>query len=93
MTEHENLETKNGNFGAFLAGTISGGIAAAVTMLLLAPRSGPETQDQIRKKAIELRTEAEKSLQQGLERVEESISESLHTLAVKIEELGNDVQE
>ncbi len=93
MTEHDNVKTKNGNFGAFLAGSITGGIASAIAMLLLAPRSGAETQDQIRSKAIGLRSEAEKSLQQGLDRLEESVSENLHTLAEKIDELGSAVKE
>jgi len=38
-----------------LAGILIGGLAGAVTMLLLAPQSGRDTRRQIREKSIELR--------------------------------------
>ena len=38
-----------------LAGILVGGLAGAVTMLLLAPQSGKDTRKQIREKSIELR--------------------------------------
>jgi gas vesicle protein len=38
-----------------LAGILIGGLAGAVTMLLLAPQSGRDTRRQIRGKSIELR--------------------------------------
>ena len=38
-----------------LAGIVIGGLAGAVTMLLLAPRSGSDTRKQIKEKGIELR--------------------------------------
>jgi len=38
-----------------LAGILIGGLAGAVTMLLLAPQSGKDTRRQIREKSIELR--------------------------------------
>ncbi len=38
-----------------LAGLLIGGLAGAVTMLLLAPQSGKDTRIQIREKGIELR--------------------------------------
>ena len=38
-----------------LAGMLIGGLAGAVTMLLLAPQSGKDTRMQIQKKGIELR--------------------------------------
>jgi gas vesicle protein len=38
-----------------LAGILIGGLAGAVTMLLLAPQSGRDTRRQIREKGIELR--------------------------------------
>jgi gas vesicle protein len=54
---HENHEYKyhtNNIFGV-LVGMLVGGLAGAVTMLLLAPQSGKDTRIQIRKKGIELR--------------------------------------
>jgi gas vesicle protein len=54
---HENLEYKHpvNNVLGVLAGILVGGLAGAVTMLLLAPRSGKDTRKQIREKSIELR--------------------------------------
>lgn len=42
-------------FGAFLVGFVVGGLAGAVTALLLAPQSGDETRTVIKEKAIELK--------------------------------------
>ncbi|HEX5837988.1 MAG TPA: YtxH domain-containing protein [Anaerolineales bacterium] len=54
---HENLKYKNptNNIGGVLAGVLIGGLAGAVTMLLLAPQSGKDTRMQIREKGIDLR--------------------------------------
>lgn len=54
---HENQAYRyptNNVFGV-LVGMLIGGLAGAVTMLLLAPRSGKETRKQIQEKGIELR--------------------------------------
>jgi gas vesicle protein len=54
---HENQEYRyptNNTLGV-LVGTLIGGLAGAVTMLLLAPQSGKDTRMQIQKKGIELR--------------------------------------
>ncbi len=54
---HENQEYKyrtNNTLGV-LVGMLIGGLAGAVTMLLLAPQSGKDTRIQIQKKSIELR--------------------------------------
>ena len=54
---HENQTYKyptNNAFGV-LVGMLIGGLAGAVTMLLLAPQSGKDTRMQIREKGIELR--------------------------------------
>jgi gas vesicle protein len=54
---HENLEYKypTNNVLGVLTGVLIGGLAGAVTMLLLAPQSGKDTRMQIREKGIELR--------------------------------------
>ena len=54
---HENLEYKHpiNNVLGVLAGILVGGLAGAVTMLLLAPQSGKDTRRQIKEKSIELR--------------------------------------
>ena len=54
---HENQEfkyTANNTLGV-LGGILIGGLAGAVTMLLLAPQSGRDTRKQIQEKGIELR--------------------------------------
>jgi len=48
MSDHD-------EFGAFLVGFVVGGLAGAVTALLLAPQSGEETRTVIKEKAIELK--------------------------------------
>ena len=48
-------ENHTNNVGGVLAGVLIGGLAGAVTMLLLAPQSGKDTRMQIREKGIELR--------------------------------------
>jgi gas vesicle protein len=45
---------KSNVFGVFV-GMLIGGLAGAVTMLLLAPQSGQDTRTQIQEKSIELR--------------------------------------
>jgi gas vesicle protein len=54
---HENLEYRRptSNLLNILVGMLIGGLAGAVTMLLLAPQSGKDTRLQIQKKGIELR--------------------------------------
>ena len=55
--ENDNQEYKNhnNNFAGVLAGFVIGGLAGAVTMLLIAPQSGKDTRMQIQEKGIELR--------------------------------------
>jgi gas vesicle protein len=45
----------NNNISGVLAGMLIGGLAGAVTMLLLAPQSGAKTRLKIQEKSIELR--------------------------------------
>jgi gas vesicle protein len=51
MSDHD-------DFGAFLIGFVVGGVAGAVTALLLAPQSGEDTRALIKDKSIELRDKA-----------------------------------
>lgn len=57
---NENLEYKHPANSVLnvLVGMLVGGLAGAVTMLLLAPQSGKRTRIQIREKGIELRDRA-----------------------------------
>jgi gas vesicle protein len=54
---HENQEYRyhTNNTLNLLVGILVGGLAGAVTMLLLAPQTGKDTRKQIREKSIELR--------------------------------------
>ena len=54
---HENQEYRypTNNVAGVLGGMLIGGLAGAVTMLLLAPQSGKDTRKQIQEKGVELR--------------------------------------
>src|SRR3990172_11381886 len=52
-----------------LVGMVIGGLAGAVTMLLLAPQSGKDTRIQIRKKGIELRDRTTGMMEDALAQV------------------------
>jgi gas vesicle protein len=55
INENQHLEYRRGNIFSVLLGTLIGGLAGAVAMLLLAPQSGEDTRMQIQKKGLELR--------------------------------------
>jgi gas vesicle protein len=55
-----------------LAGILIGGLAGAVTMLLLAPQSGKETRKQIREKSIELRDRTSEMMEDTMAQVRTS---------------------
>jgi gas vesicle protein len=57
-------------FGAFLVGFVVGGLAGAVTALLLAPQSGEETRTVIKEKAIELKDVAADSYSEAVDAAE-----------------------
>ncbi len=63
-------------FGAFLIGFIIGGLAGAVSALLLAPQSGEETRTVIREKAIELRDRASESADDIYAQAEQAYAEA-----------------
>jgi gas vesicle protein len=55
INEYQQPEYHRSNLFNVLLGTLIGGLAGAVAMLLLAPQSGEDTRLQIQKKGIELR--------------------------------------
>jgi gas vesicle protein len=52
------MEKQNGDM-AFLAGLIAGAIVGGAAAALLAPRSGPQTREQIVERGLELKSRAE----------------------------------
>jgi len=52
-----------------LAGVFIGGLAGAVTMLLLAPQSGEDTRTQIQEKGIELRDHTSEMVKEAMEQI------------------------
>lgn len=65
---HRETQEPNGNANFFnvLIGILLGGLVGAVTMLLLAPKSGQATRDQIQEKGIELRDQASEMMDEAL---------------------------
>jgi gas vesicle protein len=55
VNENQLPEYRKNNVFGVLVGMLIGGLAGAVTMLLLAPQSGEDTRMQIQEKGIELR--------------------------------------
>jgi len=83
-------------FGAFLVGFIVGGLAGAVTALLLAPQSGEETRAVIKERSIELRDRAAAEAEEALKRAEEAAKEArekaekfAHDAYDKVDELAH----
>jgi gas vesicle protein len=93
MEQLEVEENRNGNPGAFLLGTLLGGLTAAAAMLLYAPQSGVETQEQIRKKAYELRDDFENEIQNRRLDAEDSISTSLKNVAGRLEKVAENLNQ
>ena len=58
VNENQQPEYHRGNIFSVLLGMLVGGLAGAVTMLLLAPQSGQDTRTQIKDRSIELRDRA-----------------------------------
>lgn len=74
MSDHDDLpyiviERRSGGFAAFLWGALLG----AGTALLLAPRSGRETRDELRAGALRLRDRAEDAVRGVTDSVQETI--------------------
>jgi gas vesicle protein len=64
----ESMHLAKSVFG-ILAGILVGGLAGAVTMLLLAPQSGKDTRKQIREKSIELRDRTSEMMEDTMAQV------------------------
>lgn len=79
------MSDRDTDFGAFLAGFVLGGLAGAVTALLLAPQSGEETRLQIHDKSIELKDKAAVTAEEYKARADDYISSAQTVLEEQLE--------
>lgn len=79
--ERQNGYTSNGTLGAFVLGSLLGGLTAGLLSLLWAPQSGDKTQQQIRAKADDLKVQAEETIAQGRSKAESSVAEARQAMA------------
>ena len=71
----------------FFAGVLLGGLAGAVTVLLLAPQSGEETRAQIRQTGIELRDQTAEAVDAATAQVRAKARQVTTGIQGKAEEL------
>jgi len=83
----------NYNILGVLSGMLIGGLAGAVTMLLLAPQSGEKTRVLIQNKGIELRDQATEMLDDTLAQVRKDSKEFAKVGSQKAKELMQQGQE
>ena len=83
---HEYRYLANSVLGV-LAGILIGGLAGAVTMLLLAPQSGRDTRKQIREKGIELRDRTSEMMEDTLTQVRRNTNK----LAMGVKDYGKEM--
>jgi gas vesicle protein len=90
----ENQEYKyHTNPLSVLVGMVIGGLAGAVTMLLLAPQSGKDTRMQIQEKGIELRDRTNEIVEDTLAQVRSSVNRITLDGREKLKELKQHGQE
>ena len=92
---HENQEYRypTNNALNILVGMLIGGLAGAVTMLLLAPQSGKDTRTQIQKKGIELRDRTTEMVDDTMTQVRMKANNIAMSGREKIKELKQHGQE
>ncbi len=92
---HENQEYRNpmSNLLTVLIGMLVGGLAGAVTMLLLAPQSGKATRVQLQKKGVELRDRTTETVNDTMAQVRTEANKMAASGREKIKELTHHGQE
>jgi gas vesicle protein len=73
--ENQEYEYRTNNTLGVLVGMLVGGLAGAVTMLLLAPQSGKDTRKQIQEKGIELRERTNEVMEETMTQVRRKANE------------------
>lgn len=92
--ENQEYEYPTNNILSVLIGMLIGGLAGAVTMLLLAPQSGKDTRMQMREKGIELRDRTTEMMEDTMAQVRSNANKIATDGREKIKELtqhGRDV--
>jgi gas vesicle protein len=77
----------------FITGLLLGGLAGAVTMLLVAPQSGANTRANIQKKGIELRDQTVETVQEAVTQAQTKARQITTGVRDKVEELKQRGQE
>lgn len=92
---YENQENRqaSSNVLNILFGMLVGGLAGAVTMLLLAPQSGKDTRVQLQKKGVELRDRTTEVLDDTMAQVRTKADKMAVSGREKIKELTQHGQE
>jgi gas vesicle protein len=93
INENQHLEYRRGSIFNVLLGTLIGGLAGAVAMLLLAPQSGEETRMQIQEKGIELRDRTSGMVEDAMAQVRLNANKITVSGREKIKELKQQGQE
>jgi len=70
------MSDNSNEFGAFMSGLLLGGIAGAITALLLAPQSGEETRKVIIDKSLELKDMAVETVEDARQRAEKAAEDA-----------------
>jgi gas vesicle protein len=91
--EKRDSETRDRSMFGLLAGLLIGGLAGAVTMLLLAPQSGKDTRSQIRETGIELRDRTTEMVEDTMAQVRSGADRLTNGGRAKIKELTLQGQE
>ena len=90
------MSDNNNEFGAFMSGLLLGGIAGAITALLLAPQSGEETRKVIIEKSMEIKDKALETVDEARVRAEKA-AEDARTAAQeytqKLQDQAKNIQE
>jgi len=81
------------NTTGVLAGLLVGSLAGAVTMLLLAPRSGKDTRMQMKEKGIELRDRTTEMMEDTITQVRSNANKMADSGREKMKELKHQGQE
>jgi len=87
INENQEYLKPTHNMAGVLVGMLVGGLAGAVTMLLLAPKSGKDTRIQIRDKGIELRDQTTGLIEDSVSQARSTVNDFMSSGREKFKEL------